>query len=162
MDNKSNYELQELINKDAELEPRLFDKDNKPKVQQIIDFLDKLHNLAQSTYKSNDFEVALTLFDKWNVNLLNFYDYKNYMKHVSRSASDFSDAVRFPSYYKELNPKRIKEDLQKYRQYLRTGKEPGKLERQSDDSTTQDQAIDASQTYDISEEEKANLRKFFR
>lgn len=83
------YNPQDLIDIDEEIELRLFDKNKRLTPQEIITFLDQIYEFAQSTFKSDDFEIALSLFDKWKINLLVFHN-KNYMKYVSRPAFEFS------------------------------------------------------------------------
>ena len=139
---------QKLIDKDAEIDSRLFE-DDKPEAREIIEFLESIRDLAQSTQNPDNFALALKLFQKWKVNLFAFYGI-NYCQRVSRPAHDFSLAARF-SNGKEWAP--LQPELKEFRHAVRTR-----------DFTTQKQARDTSQnppSSRISREEAASLRKAF-
>lgn len=108
-----------LVDKDNELEHRLFSRDQRPTVEEITHFLDELHDRVKSTDVDLEFETAVTLFNKWKIKLLAFYDYDDYEKMISRPFCELYVRALFP-YYKDVFTPQIEHDLEKYRQRLRT------------------------------------------
>lgn len=87
--NPQDLSIQYLYEQEGkELESRLLFR-ARPEPQEIIDFLDKIYNVAESTNILDDFELALDLLQKWRAILLSFYN-RNYGKIVSRSADSFT------------------------------------------------------------------------
>ena len=117
MNNHQVDNIQTLINKEAKIEEILFDEDKRPQPKEIVQFLESIHELAESTKNSDEFVRALKLFQKWKVNLFSFYDI-NYRKRISRSAYDFSLAARMPK-GKEVAPWTM--ILRQFKKDIRTG-----------------------------------------
>ncbi len=116
MNNHQFDNIQNLIDREAKLEEELFDQDKRPESEEVLEFMESIRELAQSTQKPDDFVRALKLFQKWKVNLLSFYDI-NYRHRIARSAYDFSLAARYPK-GKEIAP--FKMEIQKVQKQLRT------------------------------------------
>lgn len=148
---KISNKLKELIDKDTKLKTGLFEDKNKLELKQIISFLDELSLFIKSTFRTNEYATALTLFDKWNINLLAFYDYNEYDDNVYRSPSDFSDDVLYPYFDKTLNPEE-KKSLDKYKHNVNK-----KLP--SDNIMAYETYKEGLNDYDISKNEIERFRK---
>jgi hypothetical protein len=84
-----------LTDTNTSLDSRLLRQDcPDPDPEEIIRFLDEIHDFGQVTFDSEHFKLALSLLQKWKVILMSFYN-QNYRKSISRLPNDFSLERRY-------------------------------------------------------------------